>query len=112
LRKDSNNIFKLVYDTYLGYYTIYADDENVLDISGGSTKNGAIIIAFPFHGGCNQRWNITKNDDGTYSIATYCTDKNLELWGSDLEKGRINVWDKHTGNNQRWLINKEDVIIP
>ena len=104
LSNSSTDKFKFVYNSYLNYYTIYTDDENVLDVANSATENGANIISFKYHGGCNQRWIVNKNDDNTYSIMPYCQNKNLELWGSDLSKGRIDLWDTHGSTNQRWVI--------
>lgn len=106
LNKERAGSFKFVYDTYFGYYTIYADEENVLDLANGLTKNGANIITYKYHGGNNQRWFVTKNDDGTYSISPFFVNKNIDLWCGDLEEGRLALWDKHSGVNQRWLISK------
>ena len=106
LTANSNDKFTFNYNSYLGYYTIYTQDGNVLDVANGSTNNGAAIISFTYHGGCNQRWNLHKYDDGSYSISPFCINKNLELWGSNIDLGRINIWDKHDSSNQRWVITR------
>lgn len=105
--KTTPEIFRFKYDSYLGYYTIYTEDGYVLDVANSYTVNGSNIITFSSHSGCNQRWKISKNEDNTYSIAPFCINKNIDLWGSDLSYGKITIWEKHTGKNQRWNIENQ-----
>jgi ricin-type beta-trefoil lectin protein len=53
----------------------------VLDVSGGSTANGAKVIQWYGHGGGNQRWNFVDQGNGTSAIVNQNSGKCLTTDG-------------------------------
>lgn len=76
-----------------------------LDVPGGSITDGIQLIQWPYHGGTNQRWNITPNGDGTYKIVNVNSGKNVDVsGGSSADGAAIIQWYANGGDNQKWLI--------
>jgi hypothetical protein len=42
------------------YKIVSVLSEKVLDVWAGSTENGATIRQYPYHGGTNQLWRLTR----------------------------------------------------
>src|SRR6478735_2416768 len=52
-----------------GIHTLTSPNSSmVMDVSSGSTANGADIIQWPSNGGNNQQWNLTKVADNVYTL--------------------------------------------
>ena len=52
-----------------------------------------------------QTWHFTRNDDGTYKIASIADGKVIDLESSSTSKGaNISVYSYHGENNQRWYL--------
>ena len=80
----------------------------VADIHSGALDNGAAAIAWPAHGGQNQRFELAYSPGtGYYTIMTYGGVGNKAL---DVAGGRLTAetpviqWDAHGGVNQLWYI--------
>lgn len=79
----------------------------VLDVCGGSQKDGAAIIQYSYHGGNNQHWRLIPagEDHNTYAIASEVSGKVIDLWGANMSDGaRIAQYSYHGGANQLWRL--------
>lgn len=77
----------------------------VLDVSNGSHNNGANVQTWYSNGTDAQRFRVTLNDDGTYSIINVASGKALDITWGDKSVG-ANVWmyeNNHTAA-QKWNI--------
>ncbi|MEU4426693.1 RICIN domain-containing protein [Actinoplanes sp. NPDC024001] len=74
-----------------------------LDNPGHSTTAGTQLITYAGNGGPNQRWTLTRQSDGTYSLANLesglCADV---ADGSTAAGARVIQWPCTAGANQRW----------
>lgn len=62
------------------------------------------------HGGKNQRWRVTSNLDGTFTIAA--NQSVLDLAAGNTDNGnKLIGWQYHGGGNQRWKIAKTGEIV-
>ena len=78
----------------------------VLDISGGSTANGASAIQWPYHGGTNQQWSLTATGDGYDYIQNLNSGKVLDDTGWSTTNGTgMEQWDEGNAQaNQEWSL--------
>ena len=77
----------------------------VLDVTGGSTDDGAVIQQWPWHGGDNQRFFIEPLGDGYVRVVAKHSGKVLDVTGGSADNGALIIqWPWHGGNNQRWLV--------
>ena len=52
-----------------------------------------------------QTWHFTRNDDGTYKIASHADGKVIDLEGSStVNETNISMYSAHGENNQRWYL--------
>lgn len=109
-----NQIFKVDYDEYTGYYTIINKTTSLaIDVRAGGTNDGTEIIAWPQNQGCNQRWMIRQDNNGYYNIISACTGKALDASGGQPIAGtEVVLWTGHTGNNQKWSFEQIDEDAP
>ena len=80
------------------------DRNYVLDIQGGSKKDGAQMIVYKRNNGANQKYTLYLQSDGTYGIKSVNsgryltveakTDKYVQQWG----------WKKGSNTDQRWRL--------
>ena len=110
-RKVSNNknqIFRLKKDSKSDYYYIYNSEANLyLDVFGGNNVDGTKIIFWPYNGACNQKWKLSVDKYGLYSIASACSNKLLDIYGGNINNGSsVILFPGHGGNNQKWLLLK------
>ncbi|MFJ6794936.1 RICIN domain-containing protein [Streptomyces sp. NPDC091268] len=74
-----------------------------LDNPQHSTTPGTQLITYMPNAGANQKWNFTRQPDGTYEIANaesgLCADIN---GGSTAAGAKVIQWTCHGGPNQRW----------
>jgi Ricin-type beta-trefoil lectin domain len=87
-----------------GGYEITARNSSLqLDVLGASVDNGALIQQYPFWGGANEVWNITKTSDGYYTITSDGSGKCLDVRGiSTADGAAIQQWSCWGGDNQKW----------
>lgn len=77
----------------------------VLEAEGGSTSNGAAIQGWINNGSDGQKWRISKNDDGTFSIINCPCGKTLEISRGDVFNGAsTQLWQSNGSGAQRWKI--------
>lgn len=81
----------------------------VLDVSGGSTADGANIIQYSANGGDNQLWNVTHLGNEQYSIISVKSQKSIEVYNWDSADGaNIVQWTYWGGETQKWTLNAID----
>ena len=90
-----------------------ADSSKCLELPADNLGDGAPVQAGTYTGASNQKWEITKNDDGTYKITNVASKAagNLESFdntGWALKSGtKLEVWES-SGNQRpvKWIIQK------
>lgn len=96
---------RLAYDAGLNGLIVNEHDDKCLDVSGASQSDGAAVVAWPCHGGNNQRWNFVRRQDGYYQIINRNSGKCLDVTDvSTGNGGRIQQWGCSGGDNQAWAV--------
>lgn len=76
-----------------------------LDVTGGSTANGAQVIQWTCHGGANQRWTALYAGGGYYYLRAQHSGKCADVAGGSTANGaKVIQWTCHGGANQQWRI--------
>jgi hypothetical protein len=90
--------------TNVGTYLIKAKQSGrCVDVSGGSSADGANVIQWTCHSGNNQRWALHQMSDGYYQIKSKLSGKCLEVAGSSTVNGaNVQQMTCRGSNNQRW----------
>ena len=87
------------------YTLVNRNSGKVLDISGGSTANGASAIQYTNHSGTNQQWSIAVDAAGYYNLVNVNSGKDLEASNSSTANGgAVDQWVSTGGTNQEWNI--------
>lgn len=104
-------------DFAVGRYVIKLCDYDwqCLEIPSDNTENGAPVQVGYYDGSSNQQWEISKNDDGTYTISSVAAGyagrtESFDVTGWNLASGvKLEVWDS-TGNQlpTKWMIYRND----
>jgi lipoprotein-anchoring transpeptidase ErfK/SrfK len=102
----STQVFKLI-DTALlenGYYVIWANNGQVLNVYGGSKADGAGIHTLAFNNTGAQKWYIERGSDGYYTIKNAKSLKVLDIPGA-AANGPIGIWQYAPNGSaaQKWL---------
>lgn len=75
-----------------------------LDVSGGSTANGAAILQWPYGGGSNQLWNFIPTSNGYYQIKNAYSALDVNVAGASTANGAAIVqWQFGSQGNDQWL---------
>ncbi len=69
-----------------------------------STANGTIMDQWGYNGGANQRWNIVRNSDATFTFLNVHSGLALDNPGSTANGAKMVQWGSNGGNNQRWIL--------
>lgn len=81
---------------------------HVLDVSGGSHEDGANIQIWENSDCGAQKWEITQNGNGTYSIVNAASGKALDVLNGNPSSGaNIQQWSKNGSAAQSWKIQYE-----
>lgn len=76
-----------------------------LDVTNGSSDNGARLQLYPKNGSNAQNFRLTRNSDGTYTIANVGSNKVVEIGGSNVFPGGIiQQWSDADIATQRWYL--------
>ncbi len=82
-----------------------ADYKQLLDVSDASQADGASILSWVDNDGGNQKWNVSRNSDGTYTFTNCESGKVLDLAGSSIADGsKVIQYTSTGGANQRWKV--------
>lgn len=93
-----------------GIYTIQSSVAGtyVLDVAGGSMKNSGNVHIYNSNKTDAQRWRISYDTDGYYSISSVKSGLMLDLSGG-YTRNTQNVWQYESNNTpaQKWIIAKD-----
>ncbi|MEV7601862.1 RICIN domain-containing protein [Kitasatospora sp. NPDC089797] len=89
-----------------GVYTLTCvSSGKVLDVSGGSTENGARVQQWTGNGTAAQRWRITGVGGGAFRIQCLGSDKYLDVLGKRTDDGApVHQWDHDDSDSQQWRL--------
>lgn len=75
-----------------------------LDVSDGSTANGAKVVQRPSHNDSNQRWTFIPSSGGYYQIKNARSGLDLNVSGASKQsEAKIVQWSFGTEGNDEWL---------
>lgn len=78
---------------------------SVLDVSGGSSADGANVQIWQNNDTGAQKWNFSRNVDGTYTIVNAASGKALDVKDAAVSSGtNIQQWSRNGSAAQRWYI--------
>ena len=90
-------------------YVLYSavGPEKVLDVSGGSTKDGGNALLWSLNRDKNQQWTVTFDSDGRATFKCACSGKLLDVEAARKANGsNVLQWRANGGLNQKWIISK------
>jgi len=77
----------------------------LMDVTSGSTVDGAEIIQYTDNGGANQRWLPIDRGGGRYEIRSKLSGKTLDVEGASPNSGaNLIQMTASGGNSQRWAL--------
>lgn len=78
---------------------------SVLDVSGGSRSDGANVQIWQNNDSGAQKWNFSRNGDGSYNIVNAASGKALDVKDAATSSGtNIQQWSRNGSAAQRWYI--------
>lgn len=94
-----------------GVYKIYSKvaDNRVLEVANSSISNGATLKTAISSNKANQKFKISYNNDGTYSITLLHSGKAMDVQAASGKNGTLVQQYQNNGSNaQKWIITKND----
>ncbi|HWG26757.1 RICIN domain-containing protein [Actinospica sp.] len=86
-------------------YLTNANSSQVLDVTGASTANGALVDQWTNGSGTNQRWNLKQLRGNVYTLTNLNSGLCLEVPGGSTAEGtRLDQWTCNGGTNQQWAL--------
>ncbi|MEV4561188.1 alpha-L-fucosidase [Kitasatospora sp. NPDC049285] len=76
----------------------------VLDVSGGSSSDGALVVQSTWNAGTSQQWKLLPNSDGSYRLSNVKSGKVLDSPGSSAQGADLDQWTADSGDNQSWQL--------
>jgi beta-glucanase (GH16 family) len=77
----------------------------VLDVTAGSTSDGAAIIQYYSNGSTNQQWQFISVGSGYYKIKNVNSGKYMDIEGGSTTDGAKNIqWTYSGSTNQQWSL--------
>ncbi|MFG2133555.1 RICIN domain-containing protein [Streptomyces sp. NPDC048751] len=77
----------------------------LMDVSSGSTANGAKIIQWSSNGGANQQWTLTRVADNIYTLKSVKSGLCLDVPNQSTATGvQVQQWTCNGGTNQQWFL--------
>lgn len=77
----------------------------VLDVSSGSYADGANVQIWQNNDSGAQKWNFSRNGDGSYNIVNAASGKALDVKDAAVSSGtNIQQWSRNGSAAQRWYI--------
>ncbi|WP_270405292.1 RICIN domain-containing protein [Candidatus Collinsella stercoripullorum] len=81
----------------------------VLDVDSGSKANGANVQVYTNNDSTAQKWDLTRNADGTYTICSAVSGKALDVAnGSAVSGANVQQYEKNGSKAQKWYISYRD----
>lgn len=78
---------------------------SALDVSGGSSADGANVQIWQNNDTGAQKWNFSRNVDGSYTIVNAASGKALDVKDAAASSGtNIQQWSRNGSAAQRWYI--------
>lgn len=90
-----------------GIYNIYSkvSENRLLEVPNNSINNEVEIKTGVNKNLASQKFQVSYNQDGTYSITLLHTKKALDVkYGSGVNGTPVQQYSRHTGNSQKWII--------
>lgn len=80
-----------------------ANSGDVMDVSGGSTANGGVVIQWPSNGGANQHWALQPVSGNVFTLRSTGSGLCLDVPSSSTAEGvQLDQWTCDGGANQEW----------
>ena len=89
-----------------GTYTVSTalKDGMLLDVAGGSKKDGGNVLIYTATGGANQQWRVTHDPKGYVTLANANSGKVLDVAGGSARNGANALqYSSNGGRNQKWV---------
>lgn len=97
------------FDSTRTYSIISKNSGKALDLYWGSPDNGANILQYSYYGYTNQKWYLTKLDNGYYTIKNAASGKVIDVADYSMDNGgNVHQWEYVGGANQEWIIEQAD----
>jgi parallel beta-helix repeat protein len=92
--------------TQVAYYKVVNKNSGkVLDVTGISSNNGALIQQYDYLGGNNQQWQLTAVNGNYFEVVNRNSGKVLDVQGVSVNNGAlIQQYDYLGGANQQWQL--------
>ncbi|MEV6161908.1 RICIN domain-containing protein [Streptomyces sp. NPDC052052] len=75
-----------------------------IDVPAHSTAEGTQLVGWLWNGGDNQKWNVTANGDGTYTLKNVETGLCADVNANSTQAGAAIIqWACSGAANQRWI---------
>ena len=102
--------FDIKYNEDDGYYTIKSVySGKVLEVQSGGMKNNTLIWQYDENYTDSQRWKITRNSNGTYTLQNKKSDLYLSIENTDVKVGRnVVLYEKSSSKAQNFNITTVD----
>lgn len=85
------------------YNLVNVNSGMALDVSGGSTSAGALIVQNPISGATSQQWQLVSAGAGYYTLLNRNSGLVLDVPGQSKTEGvQLEIWGSNSGANQQW----------
>ena len=86
-----------------GYEITNKNSKLQMDVNGGTSANGALLIQYQYHDTLNEMFSVTPTSDGYANIVIKSSGKLLDVAGvSKVDGAHIQQWQANGGDNQKW----------
>ncbi len=88
-----------------GEYAILSSLDSDYSVDIGSTSDGANVQSYSFNRSVGQRWKMTRNSNGTYSIRHAASGKALDVENASTRSmANVQLYKSHSTCAQEWYI--------
>ncbi|MBD7917738.1 pectate lyase [Cellulomonas sp. Sa3CUA2] len=92
-------------DTNAWYVLVNRQSGKVMDVTGTSTADGAVIQQWPRNDGAWQQWQFVDSGSGYYRLKSRHSGKVLDLWNwSTADRGEFRQFTDLNGTNQQFRL--------
>jgi len=80
-------------------------DGTVLDVTNSEFKSGTPVLAFPWHGGDNQRWKADMEGSGFRLMCAggKTLPSGIVVLDENVSASSVTIYQFHGGTNQQWV---------
>ncbi|OSH00790.1 autotransporter adhesin [Bifidobacterium adolescentis] len=79
-------------------------DGMLLDVAGGSKKDGGNVLIYTATGGANQKWRVSHDSKGYVTLSNVNSGKVLDVAGGSARNGANALqYSSNGGRNQKWV---------